>query len=40
MNLQEQHWDKLFGYLTNEANPWGSPGRELISFTNKAVKIP
>ncbi len=22
MNLQEQHWDKLFGYLTNEANPW------------------
>ncbi|MCP2726908.1 DUF3598 family protein [Limnofasciculus baicalensis] len=44
MNLQEQHWEKLFGHLTTEANPWHgiwtvySPDREIIK-SSQGIRI-
>ena len=43
-NLQEQHWEKLFGNLTTEASPWYgiwtvySPEKEVIK-SSKGIRI-
>ncbi len=44
MNLQEKHWEKLFGNLTTEANPWHgiwtvySPDQEIIR-SSQGIRI-
>lgn len=44
MNLQEQHWEKLFGHLTTEGSPWYgiwkvySPEKNLIK-SSKGIRI-
>jgi hypothetical protein len=44
MNLQEQHWQKLFGHVTTEGNPWYgewtvySPEQEVLK-SSKGIRI-